>query len=343
MCGRVSESRIHHRSARRAMSDVEDVRVGARAKSVHALVMRARAIMLEPSCARKAKMTAMTKRWWSSLGTRETAIDDDSMGDADVRGAFHGLESRAECASVVEEPARDAFAGGVVDPSKTRRLGNGGTDASRTAILHSLASIESWAMILAWDCIQRFGEQRAMPVGFYDDFVDLASDEGRHFEMLAKRLEERGLERYGELEAHDGLWRTARETAHSLEARLVVEHCVHEARGLDVLPTTIMKFRRNGDEPSATLLENVVYPEEITHCASGLRWFKYLHARDGGGDATEEYSESSSAVSAFHEIVRSHFRGALKPPFNDEARAKAGFTPVWYEPLAVKPFVVDKA
>jgi hypothetical protein len=36
---------------------------------------------------------------------------------------------------------------------------------------------------------------------------------------------------------------------------LVIEHCVHEARGLDVLPGTIAKFRNNGDEASAELLE----------------------------------------------------------------------------------------
>lgn len=41
----------------------------------------------------------------------------------------------------------------------------------------------------------------------------------------------------------------------SLPARLAVEHCTHEARGLDVLPQTIHRFRSNGDRASATLLE----------------------------------------------------------------------------------------
>ena len=31
--------------------------------------------------------------------------------------------------------------------------------------------------------------------------------------------------------------------AHNLAARLAVEHCTHEARGLDVLPQTIHRFR----------------------------------------------------------------------------------------------------
>ena len=46
---------------------------------------------------------------------------------------------------------------------------------------------------------------------------------------------------YGAMEAHDGLWESAAATAHSLPARLAVESCVHEARGLDVLPQTIAR------------------------------------------------------------------------------------------------------
>jgi len=34
---------------------------------------------------------------------------------------------------------------------------------------------------------------------------------------------------------------------------------VHEARGLDVLPSTVQKFRGNGDAESAALLEDVIY------------------------------------------------------------------------------------
>jgi hypothetical protein len=37
----------------------------------------------------------------------------------------------------------------------------------------------------------------------------------------------------------------------------------------------------------------------------------------------------------FHSLIRRHFFGRLKPPFNDAARAQAGFGPEWYMPLAV--------
>ena len=166
----------------------------------------------------------------------------------------------------------------LVEPSKTPKLGKGGTPESRIAILHSLAHIESWAIDLSWDVIARFGAARRMPKAFFDDFVEVAADEARHFSRLAARLQALG-SHYGALSAHDGLWDSAAETSGSLEARLVIEHCVHEARGLDVLPATIGKFRNGGDAESADLLERVILPEETTHCAAGVRWFTFLCAR----------------------------------------------------------------
>ena len=48
------------------------------------------------------------------------------------------------------------------------------------------------------------------------------------------RLEAMG-SHYGALPVHDALWHSAEATAHSLPARLAVEHCVHEARGWGAL------------------------------------------------------------------------------------------------------------
>lgn len=57
-----------------------------------------------------------------------------------------------------------------------------------------------------------------------------------------------------------------------------------QARGLDVLPTTISRFRAGGDEQTAKLLEDIIYPEEVTHCAAGVKWFRYLCLRPGSDD-----------------------------------------------------------
>ena len=48
-------------------------------------------------------------------------------------------------------------------------------------------------------------------------------------------------------------------------------------------------------------------------------------------------SDTASVPERFHRIVWRHFRGVLKPPFNEEARAKAGFGREWYEPLCARP------
>ncbi|KAL8538765.1 hypothetical protein ACS0TY_000683 [Phlomoides rotata] len=229
----------------------------------------------------------------------------------------------------------------LVSPGEMPKLGKAGSLQSRQAIVHSLVHTESWAIDLSWDIIARFGRQESMPRDFFTDFVKVAQDEGRHFTLLAERLKEMG-SFYGALPAHDGLWDSATATSKDLLARLAIEHCVHEARGLDVLPTTISRFRRGGDEKTAELLERVVYPEEITHCAAGVKWFKYLCLRSKdesmGSVKSESIEEDEEVIPKFHEIVRGFFRGPLKPPFNEAARKAAGFGPQWYEPLAVKDF-----
>ncbi|KAL6782069.1 hypothetical protein ACKKBF_B10550 [Auxenochlorella protothecoides x Auxenochlorella symbiontica] len=269
---------------------------------------------------------------------------------------------------VPDRPARADEKLQLVEPWKLKR-GKGGSLASRQALLHSLVHIENWAVDLAWDIIARFGPDPdyRLPPAFFADFVKVAGDEARHYSLLAQRLQATG-SHYGAFPCHDGLWTSASATGGSLPARLAVEHCTHEARGLDVLPQTIHRFRSNGDRASATLLESVIFVEEITHCAAGVRWLRYLHAqawaarewpwpdRDGGG-GTPAGSSGSQAEAAggtpphipawvtearayetvetwFHALIRAHFRGPLKPPFNDAARAQAGFGPEWYLPLA---------
>lgn len=125
-----------------------------------------------------------------------------------------------------------------------------------------------------------------------------------------------------------------------------------QARGLDVMPTTISRFQNGGDHQTAALLEKVIYPEEITHCAAGVKWFKYLCLRSedpdrifnflipeeagGSNEVDDANQENSQVIQKFHETVRTYFRGPLKPPFNEAARRAAGFGAEWYEPLAVK-------
>jgi len=279
-------------------------------------------VLREPAAAEKAAKTRAALAAWRAGGLPASLPDDPP------------------CPA---RPARDG-AVTVIAARNLPRRGKGGTLASRQAILHSLAHIESWAIDLAWDAVARFGAAERLPREFFHDFAVLAEDECRHFEMLEQRLRDLG-SHYGAFPAHDGLWDSAEATAGDFCARMAVEHCVHEARGLDALPQTIARFRSNGDPETAEVLEGTVYPEEVTHCAAGLRWFRHVCERrraevggrggggGGGGGGDDGGEEGDFVIREFHACVRKHFRGPLKPPFNTAARAKAGFTPEWYEPL----------
>jgi uncharacterized ferritin-like protein (DUF455 family) len=199
-----------------------------------------------------------------------------------------------------------------------RKINRG--SAGRGALLHALAHIELNAIDLAADIVARFTAED-LPRGFYDDWLTVADEEGKHYLLLAERLGELGLA-YGDLPAHDGLWQAAEETAHDLLARLAVVPLVLEARGLDVTPVMIDKLKAVDDRESAAVLA-VIYHDEIGHVAIGKRWFDHLCARRG-----------LEAQDTWQSLVRRHFKGQLKRPFNDDARRQAGFPADFYDTLA---------
>ncbi|TQV74315.1 ferritin-like domain-containing protein [Denitrobaculum tricleocarpae] len=189
----------------------------------------------------------------------------------------------------------------------------------RIALLHALAHIELNAIDLAWDIIARFtGDD--LPKAFYDGWVQVGDEEAKHFDLLAGRLSELGAS-YGDLPAHDGLWRAAEETAHDLLARLAIVPMVLEARGLDVTPAMIAKLDAVGDRDSAAILQ-IIFDEEVGHVACGKQWFDFLCAR-----------QERSPQETWRDLVRRHFHGALKPPFNEPARSAAGLPADFYSAL----------
>jgi uncharacterized ferritin-like protein (DUF455 family) len=195
-----------------------------------------------------------------------------------------------------------------------------GGDKGRIAHLHALAHIELSAVDMTWDLIGRFAAA-PVPLAFFADWVRVGVEEAKHFELLAGRLVALGA-RYGSLPAHDGLWQAAQATGDRLIARVAVVPLVLEARGLDVGPAMIEKAKALGDAATARILE-IIYRDEKRHVAFGLKWFRFLCERDG-----------LEPEPTFHGLVREHFRGPVKPPFNDRARAEAGLTPGFYRPLA---------
>src|SRR5690242_20472920 len=128
-----------------------------------------------------------------------------------------------------------------------------GTPEGRAALVHAVAHIEFNAINLAWDAVYRF---RGMPDDYYRDWARVADDEARHHALLAARLAELD-HRYGDFDAHDGLWDMAVRTADSCVARMALVPRVLEARGLDVTPGMIARLRAVGDDATAGILETI--------------------------------------------------------------------------------------
>lgn len=192
--------------------------------------------------------------------------------------------------------------------------------AGRVALLHAIAHIEFNAIDLAWDMIARFADPE-LPRTFYDDWVKVGDEEAKHFMLLSQRLDALDTA-YGDLPAHDGLWRAAQATSHDVLARLAVAPLVLEARGLDVTPSMIERLEKAGDDDSVAILQ-IILADEIGHVAAGQRWFTHIAA-----------ARKLEPAATFHALVRKHYHGRLKPPFNKAGRDAAGFHVDWYEPLA---------
>jgi len=197
----------------------------------------------------------------------------------------------------------------LVEPSRVprRRLGS---PQGRAALVHAIAHIEFNAINLALDAAIRF---RGMPEAYYFDWIRVAADEARHFEMLESRLRELDHE-YGDFPAHNGLWEMAGRTSDSCLKRMALVPRVLEARGLDVTPGMIERLRQVGDTETIRILE-IILEEEVAHVEIGTRWFRHCCDEQGlEPDAT------------FIELLSEYFTGGLRGPFNLPARFQAGFT-----------------
>ncbi|KAK0230742.1 hypothetical protein IW262DRAFT_1524083 [Armillaria fumosa] len=216
-------------------------------------------------------------------------------------------------------PLREAqYERNTVEPVKMK------SKKSRAVMLHALANIEQWAIDLAWDIMARFGPKHPdLPPAFFSDFTKMALDESKHFTLLTSRLASTSPTiPYGSLPVHAALWESATITANSFRARLAIIHLVHEARGLDVNPGTIARFKKAGDNESVKAME-IIHADEVTHVTAGHRWFTWICEKDGNVDP----------IKTFREEVRNGWRGDIKGPFNADDREKAGLSREFYENL----------
>ncbi|MEM7689791.1 MAG: ferritin-like domain-containing protein [Pseudomonadota bacterium] len=217
-----------------------------------------------------------------------------------------------------EYPARPD-APELLPPNKMPKRGKGGSERARLALWHSLAHIEFVAIDLALDMAGRFGE--AMGEEFVSDFLSVAADEAMHFALLDRKLHTLG-SHYGALPAHGGLWQAAHATRHDVAARLAIVPMVLEARGLDVTPATLERVKAAGDANGAKILSRIL-DDEIRHVAFGTKHFVKLAKNRGEQPET-----------VWKSLVKEHFRGSVKPPFNDSARLAAGLSREFYAEIA---------
>ena len=213
--------------------------------------------------------------------------------------------SQAQLAALPGRPVAPALV-----PAKDVPTRSPFTLEGRAALLHAICHIEFNAINLALDAVWRFD---GMPAEFYLDWLQVASEEALHFSLLREHLQSLGHD-YGDFAAHDGLWSMCERTAHDIVARMALVPRTLEARGLDATPPIQAKLTRAGDLRAVEILD-IILRDEVGHVAIGNRWFHHLCQTQG-----------LDAVLLYPALVQQYQAPRLKPPYNVEARRKAGFT-----------------
>lgn len=180
----------------------------------------------------------------------------------------------------------------------------------KAAMIHSFAHIEFNAINLVWDLICRFQD---MPEEFYFDWTQVVSEETRHFSLLRDHLNHLGYD-YGDFPAHDGLWTIAKKTEHDILLRLAVVPRIMEARGLDVTPNLIERFRHIKDDKTVSIL-GLILKEEIGHVLIGTKWYRYM---------CEKFNQNPEEK--FRQSIDEFLPSARTKKINHKARLLAGFS-----------------
>jgi len=211
------------------------------------------------------------------------------------------------------KPSYESFCK-VVPPQKVPRRRGFETDLKKATLIHAIVHIEYSAIDLAFDACYRF---RNMPMEFYEDWIEVADDEVRHFEMLNSLLNEVGY-KYGDFEVHSSLLEAAQKTPILIERMAIVPRWL-EANGLDANEQIIQKLKNyKNDEIAKKLIDalEVILKEEIPHVSKGDKWFKWACQKN-----------SVNSEKKYFEIVNKIYKNVSKKPhINVQARKKAGFS-----------------
>jgi len=183
------------------------------------------------------------------------------------------------------------------------------SEQGKLIFVHALAHIEFSAINLALDIIWRFKD---LPDQFYSDWLQIAYEEHLHFNLLNDYLKKFDLS-YGSFNAHNSLWEMADRTRHDLIHRLALIPRTMEARGLDVTPPIIEKFKQQKDDDIAAILQ-IIFEEEIRHVSIGNIWYRWACK-----------AQKLAPHETYKNLLKTYDIELNYEKLNKEARYKAGF------------------
>jgi uncharacterized ferritin-like protein (DUF455 family) len=246
---------------------------------------------------RALELLCLADPWAKASGTRQEFNNPTSL-------TIDAAATLPEPAGLPGRPARPALVSPANVPRRSLHTAQG-----RAALLHAVAHIEFNAINLALDAVWRF---ERLPDAYYRDWLRVASEEAHHFSLLVEHLASLG-HAYGDFDAHDGLWSMVEKTKHDIVARMALVPRTLEARGLDATPPMQAKLAQAGDARAVEIL-GVILRDEVGHVAIGNRWYRWLCEREG-----------LDPIAHFEQLLVAHHAPRPKPPFNFDARRRAGF------------------
>lgn len=159
----------------------------------------------------------------------------------------------------------------ILHPTRISRPKAPTSTIALAKIIHSIAHIEYSAIDLALDASYRF---KGMDKQYYADWLEVASEEIKHFILLKNALLELGFS-YGDFPVHQNLFDAMRATDHCVSHRMGLVHRALEANGLDANPFVKSKLSANhkGRDQIANILD-IILKDEISHVSKGDKWWK---------------------------------------------------------------------
>ena len=201
----------------------------------------------------------------------------------------------------------------IVKPQELKTRKDFDTKEGLASLVHAVAHIEFSAIDLALDAVYRYPE---MNQHYKLDWLEVALDEIRHYQMLEELLSELGFS-YGDFSVHAGLFYAANDTAGDILDRMAIIPRYYEASGLDVSPQIIKKLDNKRKLPLVKKMIDIldiIYVEEIEHVRKGDYWFKYL------------CKEEDLSIEVYFKILDKYkLLDKHRPHVNVDARKEAGF------------------